>query len=159
MISQSIGLKRYCSEPLENIENYDKAVADKEYTWDCHHRAEILPCGVFTSKQLQKHGLYWHRPASELIFIQRGEHTRLHNLNQTQESQRSRRLTLTNHPLLSRPLEMVRLSDGTTKTFTSMSEAARWLHENGYPKADRHNIRSCCVETYRYVYGAKWRYI
>ena len=80
MISTHPRLKTYCSEPLENIENYEQAVNDKEHMWHCHHRAEILPCGRYTVDQLKKHGLYWHRPASELIFITETEHVRLHQI-------------------------------------------------------------------------------
>lgn len=157
MISHSRELKQYCSEPLENIENYEKAIADTEHVWDCHHRAEILPCGVYTRQQLVKAGMYWNRPASELIFLLHGEHRRLHNLNQSQETHRSRALSMTNNPFQSTPVEMTRLSDGTTKAFPSMGEAARWLRGNGYPRAYPSNICTCCVETYRYAYGAKWR--
>lgn len=82
--------KLFCSEPIENIENYEEAVNDKEHMWDCHHRAEILPCGVFTPKQLQKHGLYWHRPACELIFLTSSAHRRLHNLHSSEETNRKR---------------------------------------------------------------------
>ena len=35
----------------------------------------------------------------------------------------------------------------------------RWLRENGYPKAYSGNIQSCCAGKYRFVYGAKWRYL
>ena len=78
MISHHSRMKRYCSEQLERIENYDKAIADTERQWDCHHRGEILPCGVFSIDDLKRCGLYWNRPASELIFIPHHEHTRLH---------------------------------------------------------------------------------
>ena len=80
MISQHKRMTRYCSEPLEHIENYELAVSDKEHMWDCHHRGEVLPCGVFSVQELKKFGLYWNRPASELIFIRNNEHTRLHKL-------------------------------------------------------------------------------
>ena len=71
-------VKRYCAEPLEHIENYDKAIADNERTWDCHHRGEILPCGLYSVSDLKKFDLYFDRPASELIFMTHGEHMRLH---------------------------------------------------------------------------------
>lgn len=71
--------KRYCCEDISLIENYDKAVADKTQTWDVHHRAEILPCGRYTSEDLKKHGLYWNRPADELVFMTRETHLRLHS--------------------------------------------------------------------------------
>ena len=70
--------KSYCCEDLSLIENYDKAISDTTQTWDCHHRGEILPCGRFSRDDLKKFGLYYNRPASELIFLTLSEHTRLH---------------------------------------------------------------------------------
>lgn len=70
--------KRYCSEPLENVENYDKAVADTKNIWHCHHRAETLPCGSYSVHELKQFGLYWNRPASELVFLPASEHQTLH---------------------------------------------------------------------------------
>lgn len=96
MIRQDVrNVKRYCSEPLENIENYDKAIADTEHVWDCHHRNEIclanqsrLDKGLTTRKQLIADGMYYHRPACELIFLRHDEHTTLHNLHSSEESKR-----------------------------------------------------------------------
>lgn len=68
----------YCCESISKIENYELAVKDTEHVWCCHHRAEILPCGIYSVDQLQKYGLYWNRPASELIFLKHDEHSRLH---------------------------------------------------------------------------------
>ena len=70
--------KSFCCEDISLIENYDKAIADTTQTWDCHHRVEILPCGRFSTDDLIKFGLYWKRPASELIFLTKTEHNRLH---------------------------------------------------------------------------------
>lgn len=70
----------FCSDDISLIENYSKAVSDENETWDCHHRAEILPCGRFSRKDLKTFGLYWRRPASELIFLKHGEHKGLHNI-------------------------------------------------------------------------------
>ena len=36
--------RRYCSESIANIENYDKAVSSDD-CWDCHHRLEITDTG------------------------------------------------------------------------------------------------------------------
>lgn len=80
--------KQFCSEPLENIENYDRAVEDTEHMWECHHRAEILPCGVYSREDLKKVGLYWNRPASELIYIRHDEHRTLHAKNRKPETTR-----------------------------------------------------------------------
>ena len=37
----------FCRHP-ELIENYDKAIADKTQTWECHHRMEA----VYTRNEL-----------------------------------------------------------------------------------------------------------
>lgn len=77
MISEKHIIK-YCSEDITLIENYDLAVTDLTQIWDCHHRAEILPCGRYRVEDLQKHDLYWHRPASELIFLPHSVHYSMH---------------------------------------------------------------------------------
>ena len=70
--------KKYCCEDISNIENYELAINDQTQTWDCHHRGEILPCGRFSPNDLNKFGLYFNRPASELIFLTKAEHTCMH---------------------------------------------------------------------------------
>lgn len=70
----------YCREDLSLIENYDKAINDSTQIWRCHHRLEIQDEGkiIYTSKQLENLGLYYNRPASELIFLTLSEHNKLH---------------------------------------------------------------------------------
>ena len=76
--------KRYCSEPLDNIENYQQALADNFEGWSIHHRLEIQPDGTRVSMQeLIDKGLYYGRPASELVFMRREEHKRLHWIGNT----------------------------------------------------------------------------
>ena len=70
--------KSFCCEDLSLIENYELAIADTTQTWECHHRGEVLPCGRFSRDDLKKFGLYYKRPAAELIFLTKAEHTRLH---------------------------------------------------------------------------------
>lgn len=62
MISR--GINRYCCNP-ELIENYDKAIADKDKTWICHHKLEAF----FTMKELKEIGRYYNVPARELVFV------------------------------------------------------------------------------------------
>ena len=76
MISESY--KKYCCEDPSLIENYDKAISDTTQIWEIHHRGEVLPCGRFSRDDLKKFGLYYNRPASELIFLTSSEHQRLH---------------------------------------------------------------------------------
>ena len=73
------GYKSYCSEPIDKIEHYEEALADNFAGWCMHHRLEIQPDGTRVSaKELIDNGLYFHRPASELIFMRFGEHSALH---------------------------------------------------------------------------------
>lgn len=70
--------KRFCKEDISKIENYELAINDKSQMWECHHKAEILPCGRFSRNDLKKFNLYWNRPANELVFLTPSEHRKLH---------------------------------------------------------------------------------
>lgn len=72
MISERMA-KKFCCEDISKIENYEKAIADKTQIWVCHHRNGI-------NRDLNAEGLYWNRPAAELVFMLRREHTALHHL-------------------------------------------------------------------------------
>ena len=69
----SQNFRRYCKD-YEDIENYDKAKADNFLGWCCHHRkgADI------PREKLIALGMYYNRPASELIFLKRSGHQSLH---------------------------------------------------------------------------------
>ena len=73
----------YCKEP-ENIENYQKALADNFNGWQVHHRLETHNSDGerrlvdITMEELIALGMYWHRPADELIFLTESEHKSLH---------------------------------------------------------------------------------
>ena len=67
-------VKKYCNEDISLIENYDKAIADKEQIWECHHRRELET----PRKELIEIGEYYNRPANELIFLTNSEHNSLH---------------------------------------------------------------------------------
>ena len=69
----------YCCESLDEIENYIAAKEDNFQGWDIHHRGETLPCGKFSVDDLKKFGLYWNRPASELIWLRHDEHIAMHS--------------------------------------------------------------------------------
>ena len=78
--SQQGNWKNYCSEPLDKIEHYEEALAEGFKGWCIHHMLEIQPDGTRVSaKELIDQGLYFGRPASELIFMRFGEHSALHN--------------------------------------------------------------------------------
>lgn len=74
-------VKSYCCEDISNIENYNIAMSSPD-KYDCHHRFEtICPAFKFLVRDLKDFGLYYHRPASELIFLSKSEHMKLHSLD------------------------------------------------------------------------------
>ena len=74
-------VRSFCKEDISFIENYDKAIADNTQTWDCHHRLEIQGNNISSVQELKTQGLYYKRPACELIFLTHKEHSILHNEN------------------------------------------------------------------------------
>ena len=75
--------KLYCKD-YENIENYEAAKKDNFKEWCCHHRLETHNSDGerrlvdITTEELQALGMYYNRPASELIFMKHSEHSSLH---------------------------------------------------------------------------------
>ena len=75
--------KYYCKD-YENIENYEAAKKDDFIGWHCHHRLETHNSDGerrlvdISMDELIALGMYYHRPASELIFLTRSEHHYLH---------------------------------------------------------------------------------
>lgn len=173
--------REYCSEDPSRIENYEQAVADKEHMWDCHHMAEILPCGVYSPEDLKKFGLYWKRPASELIYLRHDEHIALHVRNLSPETRRRMSLAhmgkhhspstilkrsaslkeryKTQVRAGSKRVVMERLDGTLTIEFASPRRAVEWLMENGYPKASKGTIKACACGLVKRCYNATWRYV
>ena len=71
--------ERYCKD-YQNIENYEKAKKDDFVGWHCHHRLETHNSDGerrlvdINHKELKALGMYYHRPAEELIFLTESEH-------------------------------------------------------------------------------------
>ncbi len=76
MIARMSKIRQYCCEDISLIENYEKAVNDSTQMWVCHHRNEITMNARRST--LKKRGMYYNRPASELIFLTNSEHSTLH---------------------------------------------------------------------------------
>ena len=72
-------LNRLCTD-LHLVENYEKAVADNFKGWILHHRLELHNDYSlrYSREALIKIGLYYHRPANELIFVTVKEHVNMH---------------------------------------------------------------------------------
>ena len=76
----SIRREDYCCESLELVENYAAAKADNFAGWCIHHKLEIKKDGTRVSVQeLKDQGLYFGRPAEELVFMRCCEHATLHH--------------------------------------------------------------------------------
>ena len=78
-----MGYKQYCKEP-EKIENFEKAKVDDFVGWHCHHRLQTWTSDGkrravdITAAELIALGMYYNRPADELIFLTESEHNSLH---------------------------------------------------------------------------------
>lgn len=77
-------LIKYCCDKISEIENYEQALSSDEI-FDCHHRLETHTSDGerrlinLTKKELIALGMYYNRPASELILLPHSKHTILHN--------------------------------------------------------------------------------
>lgn len=75
--------KRFCCQDISLIENYEIAVNSTD-VYDCHHRLETHNSDGerrlidLTVAELTALDMYYHRPASELIFLSHNQHTALH---------------------------------------------------------------------------------
>ena len=71
--------EKFCKD-YENIENYEAAKKDNFKGWHCHHRLETHNSDGerrlvdISQKELIALGMYYHRPANELIFLTSREH-------------------------------------------------------------------------------------
>ena len=74
MITNIKSLEAYCKDYTQ-IEHYEEALKSP-LKFDLHHRREISENK--SRKQLIAENLYYGRPPEELIFIEHGEHIRLH---------------------------------------------------------------------------------
>lgn len=80
--------KRFCSEDISLIENYEQAISSPE-RWDCHHRLET-ELGL-SRKELKDVGKYFKVEAKYLIFLEASEHTRLHKKGHNHSAEHRRK--------------------------------------------------------------------
>ena len=118
-------VKSYCCDDFSLIENYELAINDTMQMWHCHHRGEILPCGRFSRDDLKKFGLYYKRPAAELIFLTPFSHRQLHKKGVPKSEEHKK--------AISEALKGVPLSEATKK---AISEALK-----GVPLSEEHRAK------------------
>lgn len=153
-------IKKYCCEDLSLIENYQLAVNDNTQTWHCHHRGEILPCGRFSIDDLKKFGLYYNRPASELIFLTPSAHRQLHKKGVPKSEDHKKAISdgLKGHSVseahrakLSKKILQFTKSGEFIREWQSMNEASRQL------KIHCGHICSCCNRKLKSAGGYIWK--
>ncbi len=86
--------KKFCKDSIHLIENFENAKNDPINTWVLHHRLELTMDDDFahSAEELKRLGMYFNRPAFELIFLTKNEHMRKHLLARNPNSQESVRL-------------------------------------------------------------------
>ena len=151
--------KRYCSEDISLIENYHQAISDKERMWDIHHRSECDENGrtLFTSKQLIEMNLYFNRPASELVFVTRSMHWKLHREIYEKRAKiggkiGGKKTGAINGKKNSIPILQFSKDGTLIKEWQSAYEAERKL---GIPQP---NICNCLKDKIKSAGGFVWRY-
>ena len=125
----------FCKD-YENIENYDKALADGFIGWNCHHRLETHNSDGerrlvnISAVELKALNMYYHRPPEELIFLTTGEHNVLHhkgnkyNLGKHRSEETKKKLSEANKGEKN-PMYGKHLSEETKK---KLSEANKGKH-------------------------------
>ena len=92
-----MGYKQYCKN-YENIENYEKALADNFKGWECHHKLETHNSDGerrlvdITKKELMALDMYYNRTSSELIFMKHSEHQFLHHKGKTHSEEAKKKM-------------------------------------------------------------------
>ena len=156
-------VRHYCSEDIALIENYNQAIADEERTWDIHHRRECDSEGrtLFTKKQLIDMNLYFNRPASELIFVTRSMHWKLHREIRSNVGKISGKIVgkilgkkygTINGKKRSKPILQFSKDGTLIKEWPSLSEAYRHLG------IACQNICTCLKGRRKSAGGFVWRY-
>ena len=93
--------EKFCKD-YENIENYEKALKDNFKGWNCHHRLETHNSDGerrlvdIAKKELKALGMYYNRPADELIFLTTSEHNTLHHKGKHRSEETKKKLSEAN---------------------------------------------------------------
>ena len=110
--------KRYCCEDISRIVGYVKAL-NSPIMWVCHH---LLENKGYLRDELEALGLYYKRPAKELVFLPQKVHRRLH------------------YTLL-RPESL--------KSDAWRQKISEWHTGRPLSEAHRKKIQKSCLETYK----------
>ena len=149
------GVEIYCCEDISLIENYEQAANDKTQIWHCHHRLGVK----LSAAELIEFGLYWNRPASELIFLTPSEHHLIHSLGKqpalgtiwTEEQKAN--IKREKNSMAKAVYQIDRNTGEIIKVWKYIKDAATTLGIN------YGNIVNCCKGRYKHAGGFKWKYV
>lgn len=144
--------KWFCCEDISKIYGYAEAVADKKRVWHCHHCLGL----AYTPEQLKAKGLYYKRPASELMFVTKSQHRMLHCLTNppkhTEKTREKISRVLTNNTKISKRVRQYTKSGEFVAEYPSLMEIKR---TKGYQFS---HISDCCNGKLKTAYGFVWRF-
>lgn len=146
-------VKSYCCGDISKIENYDKALADTENMWYCHHRLEThsrngerLNADISKIKLIEEK-MYFNRPCEELIFVTKSDHVKMHKFRKGKPCPEETKERLS-AMFYRRPVICVE----TGIKYNSVGDIER---KTGIR---RENVRSCCSGRVKTAGGYHWKY-
>ena len=124
-----INVEHICKD-YKNVENYTEAINDKANTWVLHHRREVQDgFKIWSKNELINVGQYYNVPASDVIFLPKDVHTRLHN---TAINIRSGELSCVRHLTGERNGMFGKHPKGPSKGFKHVKKRSRSVFVNTY---------------------------
>lgn len=139
MIQIGEKLLKKCCDDISKIEHYQEAISSSK-RWCCHHRLETHTSEGFlrdvfiSAEELQALGMYWNRPASELIFMEWSEHQKLHHNDINVRKHHSDSMAGEKNPMYGRKRTLEETQKRRTpyisedgQYFNSLTELARFL--------------------------------
>ena len=150
MIKDLTNIYRYCEGDITQIENFFEAVNDRSdlyshSNWVCHHRLETHNLDG-SRREIQQSrddlkllDLYYHRPPSELIFLTKEEHNKVHT--------QGRRLSRVHVEYLTKQCQKPVRCIETDTVFNSVKEAAEWAGVGDGCMSQHLNKTKCAGKT------------
>lgn len=157
MIKKLQDYYKYCSENLTDIEGFADAVNDRTDSnnhhqgWVLHHRLETHNSDgerrdvQLTQDELIALGMYYDRPANELIFMTKADHNKIHTCGRKSSLEHIKTIVeKTQKPVRNIELNIV---------YPSLKAAMESIN-----KKSRGGILGCCKGYYETSGGYHWEY-
>ena len=146
-------LKKYCREPIENIEGYEEAVQSDE-KWVCHHRKED---DGYTATQLRRMNLYYNRPANELILMRDEDHRSHHHKNKVVAADTKKLISSKKNGMsIIHNKQILQIDLKTGRVVMRYANGRQVYRRTGYAFQ---NISACCLGKIRSAYGYRWEFV